>query len=165
MKAVVIETNVIAVANDRAEQAGYNCVLSCIDALEKTRLERIVVIDSGGRCFEEYFRYASRSGQPGVGDYFAKWLWERQAYRKHCECVDISPTTDDPEQFMEFPSDPDLTRFDRSDRKFVAIARASRNKPVILNATDSDWWHHKEPLQRNAIKLQFLCQELMFDMR
>lgn len=165
MKAVVVETNVIAVANEQAEQAGSNCVLSCIDALEKTRLSRMVVIDSGGRCFEEYFRYASRSGQPGVGDYFAKWLWERQAYRKHCERVDITSTVDDPEQFVEFPSDSDLARFDRSDRKFVAIARASRNNPVILNAADTDWWHHKEPLQRNGIKLQFLCPELMSDAR
>ena len=63
MKAVVVETNVVAVANELAGQAGPQCVIECLRALQTAR-QKIVVIDEGGLCFEEYFRYANRSGQP-----------------------------------------------------------------------------------------------------
>lgn len=159
MNAVVIETNVIAVANDMAEQAGPGCVIACLDALEAAR-KNVIVIDSGGLCLDEYFRYADRSGQPKAGDAFARWLCERH-YMEHCEQVDITPKAGSVTDFEEFPDDPDLGGFDPSDRKFVAIAKASKHDPTILNAADTDWWHHREPLERNGIKIKFLCPELM----
>lgn len=156
---VVLETNVIAVANGKAPQAGLGCVAACIDALDKARRE-IVVLDAGGRIFDEYFRHARRSGQPGMGDAFAKWLWDRQGYAKHCVKVDITPKDPDAEDFEEFPDDAGLAGFDRSDRKFVAVALGSRRNPAVLNACDSDWWNFREPLERNGVTIKFLCPEL-----
>jgi len=46
-EAVVVETNVIIVANRKSTQADIECLLSCIGALEKAREMQIVVIDSG----------------------------------------------------------------------------------------------------------------------
>ena len=159
MKAVVVETNVVAVANEMAEQAGPGCVMKCLNALQTAR-QKIVVLDEGNLCFEEYFRYASRSGQPKTGDAFVRWLWENQ-YSNKCERVTITPIAGLTNEFEEFPDDPELTSFDRSDRKFVAIAKASRHDPTILNAADTDWWNHRELLERNGIKIEFLCPELM----
>ncbi len=159
MKAVVVETNVLAVANELAEQAGPACVLACLDALDTAR-RKIIVLDAGNLCFNEYFRYANRSGQSRTGDAFARWLWENQ-HTSHCERVDITPKAGALNNFHEFPDDPDMHDFDPSDRKFVAIAKASSHKPTILNAADTDWWNHREPLERNGIKIKFLCPELM----
>ncbi len=159
--AVVIDTNVLVVANRRNDQAGASCVLACVDALETAQKRQVVCIDSGRRCFDEYFRNAHRSGEPGLGDAFIKWLWERQANPRCCEKVDITPKPGDADNFVEFPDDPELSGFDRSDRKFVAVARGSQNQPTILNATDTDWWHFNSALGRHGIRVQFLCPELM----
>ncbi len=162
MNAVVIDTNVLVVANNRSEQAGLNDVIKCVEALEKARTKQIVVIDSGYRILNEYFSQASYSGQPGYGDAFAKWLHENQGYSDRCERVDITPKCGNSEwDFEEFPDDPDLEAFDPSDRKFVAVARASRNNPTVLNATDSDWWIFREPLKKHGVKVRFLCPRLM----
>ena len=160
MLAVVIDTNVLAVANDKAEQAGPDCVLACISALEQARKRKLVVVDSGMRIFEEYRRNSSLAGQPGLGDVFLKWLWANQANPKHCAQVEITAKVGDPEDFEEFPADPELARFDRSDRKFVAAALASGKNPAILNATDSDWWNFRAPLQASGLQLEFLCPAL-----
>ncbi|HSW64502.1 MAG TPA: hypothetical protein VLH56_14535 [Dissulfurispiraceae bacterium] len=161
MKSVICETNVIAVANECATQAGPDCVTACIDALEEARRKNRVAIDAGMFFFEEYFRHARRSGQPGAGDAFVKWLWDNQANVKRCERVTITPLPDEPDCFTEFPDDPALRCFDRNDRKFVAVATASKHKPKILNASDTDWWHYREALQANGVKINFLCPELM----
>lgn len=161
MKAVVVETNVLEVANFGAEQAGLDCISTCVSALESARLEWLIVIDSKMRLFSEYFEHANRSGQPGVGDAFVKWLWDNQAFPKHCEMVDITPTGADEEDYAEFPNDPSLAGFDRSDRKFAAVAKASAHAPKILNATDSDWWHYNSHFERHGISVDFLCPALV----
>ena len=161
MKAVVIETNILIAANQKTEQASPECVLACVSALEEAKQKRITLIDSGMRIFDEYRRHASFSGQPGLGDGFFKWLWVNQAHPKHCMRVDITPKDDDSEDFNEFPNDPELESFDRSDRKFVAVARASKHKTKVVNASDTDWWHHREALRRHGVEVLFLCPDLM----
>lgn len=158
---VVVDTNVLVVANLKNDQAGPDCVLACVDALETAKKKRVVCIDSGLRFFGEYFRRANRSGEPGLGDSFVKWLWERQAHPMHCERVDITPKTGDAEDFEEFPDDQAFAGFDPSDRKFVAVALRSRHQPTILNATDTDWWHFNAALEKHNISVRFLCPELM----
>jgi hypothetical protein len=56
--------------------------------------------------------------------------------------------------------DPALATFDPSDRKFIAVARASGLDPDILQATDSKWWQLRDDCQRCGLKVVFLCQEL-----
>ncbi|MBI4825395.1 MAG: hypothetical protein HY807_03100 [Nitrospirae bacterium] len=161
MKAVVVDTNVIVVANQRSDHSDDACIVACIDALQKAREKQKVVIDSGGLFFDEYFRYANRSGQSLSGDVFVKWLWDNQANSKRCESVEITPCDTDTYDFKEFPNDPALTGFDPSDKKFVAVAFASKYKPKILNATDSGWWHFQSHLSQHGILVKFLCSHLM----
>lgn len=161
MKAVVVETNVLIVANRGTKQAGPDCVLACVDALETAKERQIVVIDADAEIFGEYFRHVRRSGQPGLGDAFVKWLWDNQAYPKHCERVDIRVKSSDDSDLETFHDDPELAAFDPSDRKFVAVALRSRHQPTVLNATDTDWWHFKATLGKHKISVRFLCPELM----
>lgn len=159
-KAVIVETNVIAVANKKASHVSPECALNCTAVLLQTSKEFIVVLDAGNRFFEEYFRHANRPGQPGFGDAFVKWLWNNQGYSKHCETVSITQKLADPDDFEEFPGDNDLNSFDRSDRKFVAVALKSSHNPVIYNASDSDWFDFREPLERHGVRIEFICPYL-----
>ena len=63
--------------------------------------------------------------------------------------------------FEEFPDSARLSSFDRSDRKFVAVALASGSSPKVLNAADTDWWDHRQALEENGVDVVFLCPELM----
>lgn len=161
MRAVVIDTNVMVVANGKAEQADLKCEQHCQEALVETQRSRLTVLDGDGRLFIEYRRNLSASGQPGLGDAFFKWLWDNQANSRHCELVPITPRHSRPGDFEEFPQDAQLEGFDAADRKFVAVARASAHAPTILNAVDPDWKEYEEPLRRHGVKIAFLCPNMM----
>jgi hypothetical protein len=161
MRAFVVDTNAPVVSNGRSSQADPACVTACIQALIEVRQAGIIVLDDKLLILEEYMSNLSMSGQPGPGDLFMKWVWTNQANPNHCKQVAITPRADDPTNFIEFPNDPDLTGFDRSDRKFVAVALASGDAPEVLNAVDSDWADHFTALTRNGIRLRFLCPQFI----
>jgi hypothetical protein len=127
--------------------------------LQEIQARGLLLVDDFQRILTEYRHHASLSGQPGLGDAFLRWAWDNQANPDHCEQVQITPCID--RGFDEFPSDPGLSGFDRSDRKFVAVAMASGRDPVIYNATDTDWWIYRIPLKRSGVRVQFLCPDLM----
>jgi hypothetical protein len=155
-----MDTNVAVVANGRAPQAGDECVGTCIATLFEMREHHRVLLDEQGLILDEYRRHLSPSGQPGAGDAFFKWLWDHQGNLDHCERISITSIKGQ-RGFAQFPSDPDLGTFDRNDRKFVAVALASGERPSILNAADTDWWKHREALGRHGVVIRFLCLDLM----
>ena len=64
--------------------------------------------------------------------------------------------------FEEFPGDPNLKDFDRSDRKFVAVACASRAKPApVWNAVDSDWWVFERVFGRHGVTIDHVCPDMI----
>jgi len=155
----VVDVNVAVVANRKSPQAGKNCIEACLSALEEIKRNRcLLVIDDRWRILPEYSRNMSKSGQPEPGDAFLKWALANQSNPRCCERVSITPT-EPPEDYAEFPRDPDLDGFDRNDRKYVAAALASRNSPEVLNAVDSDWWDFRIPLERNGVRIRFLCPD------
>lgn len=160
MTAFVVDTNVAVVANDGGStpQADRRCVLACTEELLRLRKAR-VCLDSGDRILAEYRQNLSLSGQPGVGDWFMMWLHQNQHNRSVCERVDI--TEHDERGFVEFPDDPELEKFDRSDRKFVAVALRSRLGATILNAVDSDWSHHRDALLAHGVAVKELCPDCL----
>lgn len=160
MTSVVIDTNVGVVANGRHPEAGIECIESCITALGDAR-HCVVLVDDSFHIFSEYRRHFAGSGQPGPGDAFFKWLWDNQGNRRYCRQITITAVAGADDEFEEFPDDPGLTRFDRSDRKFVAVALASGVSPAILNASDTDWWTFCVPLADHGVHVTFLCPELM----
>jgi hypothetical protein len=153
---VVIDVNVFIAANGQASQVSDNEQLSCIEFLEQVRREGgRVSVDATDFIFEEYGRYCSHKGMPGVGDAFFKWLFLNQGYPTVCERVSITP--DDERVFTEFPNDTTLENFDKSDRKYIAVARASAFSPAIVNATDSDWYHFEAVFAQHGIVIRQLC--------
>ena len=156
---MVVDTNVPVMANGQASQASLACVLACTLQLEHIVKDGCILIDDQGIILAEYARLLNFSGQPGPGDAFFKWLFENQANDSRCRRISVQSH---PQRgFVEFPSDDDLKTFDPRDRKFVAVALASGSNPKILNAADSDWWHHRHVFSRLGVGVVFLCPALM----
>lgn len=153
---IVVDTNVALVANGRHPEASQSCADACQQALLDAR-QSLILLDEGYEIFDEYQRYLSHSGQPGLGDAFFRWLWTNQANPAHCRLIRITPHAD--RGFEEFPNDDALLGFDRSDRKFVAVALASGEAPSILNATDSDWWEFHNQLAAYGVHVNYLCPD------
>ncbi len=156
MAAFIVDVNVAIVANGKSPQADNRCQLSCVRSLKDVQ-RNVICLDDGDRIFKEYLDHLSMSGQPGVGDEFMDWLNQNRYTPSACERVAIRghPERD----FEEFPDDPALMAFDRSDRKYAAVARASRHSPHILNAVDSDWRNFEPELSRHGINVSELCPQ------
>ena len=152
----VVDTNVAVAANGRDTHADACCQLACIYALKRLRKSGKVILDAGGKILDEYRKKLRPAGQPGVGDFFYKFLLDHQYDQKKCLRVE-SPIDDATSEYEHFPNDPALVKFDRDDRKFVAVAIASKKDCQVLNALDSDWGQFESELTRNGVKVEQLC--------
>jgi hypothetical protein len=156
---VIVDTNVPIVANRKSPQASPECVKECARRLGQiTKGKARLALDDKWQIINEYKNKLNEKGQPGIGDSFLKWVLTNQANAMHCVLVPITPQG---ESFAEFPSALELQNFDRSDRKFVAVALAHPDRPPILQAVDTDWWGVREALSRNGVQIEFLCPEDM----
>lgn len=160
-KTCIVDTNVPKTANlatqpDPDSDVSDACVLACIEAVEHVIKKRGLIIDTGDEIFDEYRRQLSMKGQPGVGDLFMEWVFYNRWKLPESNRVAISKNGD---SYDEFPAHDGLKNFDKSDRKFVAVANAHPEKPPILQATDSKWWGWKDALAEVEITVQFLCPE------
>lgn len=153
---VVMDTNVVHVANGETQQAGPGCVTACVDRMDRIIQGERLVLDKQDRILKEY---PMPTGQLGAGHAFVKWAWTNRYNPALCELVAIHPH--EARGFVEFPEDDDLSDFDPDDRKFVAVALASRGSPPIVNATDTGWRDHQEALARHRVHIDFICPELM----
>jgi len=153
----VVDTNVPLVANKMHEDVFPQCIINCVQELEKLTLGGKLVLDDQWRIINEYRNRLSPTGQPGVGDAFLKWVLRNRNNPQRCEQVPIHPIEGSETDFEEFPKNSDLQALDPSDRKFVAVALAHSRRPSIWNATDTDWWKLREELATNGVRVRFLC--------
>ena len=154
---VVVDTNVIVVANGRSEQASSDCVETCGERLEEImRGEVKLVLDNRWIILREYMQNL-RSNGADVGDRFLGWLLVNKDER--CDLVPITPVDGSENEFEEFPDDPALDSFDPDDRKFIAVACAHLERPPILQAVDSKWLSFHNAFRRNGVTVAFICKD------
>lgn len=152
----IVDTNVCIVSNRRHGE-NLVCASRCATEIRKVVSKGILVIDSREGVFGEYRKYLSFSGQPGMGDLFFKWMVDNRYRHDRVVHVPLTPHPERQGEYIEFPQDPELEGFDRSDRIFVALACAHPERPTILNAVDSDYWHYRDPLTRNGVNVMHVC--------
>ncbi len=159
MTAVVIDTNVIAVADELHGEVSSYCVSACARALENASKMHRVVIDDGRRILREYEGNVTKARQKTPGMAFLKWLYQNMWTPERCDQITLTVEGDETE-FAEFPNHPALrAQVDRSDRVFIAVAYAHPEKPPILQATDSKWLDWESDLKACGLSVKFLCPE------
>lgn len=151
---VVIDTNVLLMANGQHADVSPECEIECIQRLRAIKERGTVVIDDDYRILGEYQHKTQLNPPKGVGDVFLKWLL-RQAGTPRVEQVALTETSD--HTFAEFP-DPALEPlFDAPDRKFAAVAHAHPEKPTIWQGADCKWLDWWPALQAKGVMVDFLC--------
>ena len=153
----VVDTNVTIVAN-RKHGESRACANACAQALLEIKRTGTLLLDDAERILQQYRTYLSHSGQPGMGDSFFMWLMDNRWKPELVTHVAVTP--DEDRGFLEFPEAAALATFDPSDRVFVAVSLGHGSNPPILNACDSDWWHHRSALFDAGVEVTFLCPEL-----
>ncbi len=166
MNTVILDTNVIVIANGQAPQASADCVRRCRQrlALILSGSEK-VVLDYGQRILQEYRRNLRGERHPrrGRGDLFLQWLRQNQWNEERCSLVHITPLTGNGNDFAEFPNeDTALATFHKKDRKFIAVACAYRqtsgHAATILLAIDRGWLDFVGALTAHEVAIDFLCE-------
>ena len=141
----VVDTNVLVVADERADHARSGCIEQCIAELEMLSTE-VVVLDFGWEILGEYQANMDPTSQAGPGFMFYKWLLTSQTNQRCVHFVTLTPEAD--WSYVEFPHDADLAAFDRSDRKFVAAACAAGPDTRLVTAVDTDFHQYRAELGR-----------------
>lgn len=153
----VVDTNVATTANGSNAGAPLDCVAASASALAAVMKTGHVFVDDGGRIVKEYRANLRAKGEPGAGDAFVKWLLTHEWGEQRVTRVPITAKADDDEDFEELGQPPAGTVYDRSDRKFLAVAAASPEHPPVLQSFDSKWWGWKSALESVGVRLHFLC--------
>jgi hypothetical protein len=146
----VVDTNVAVTANGANSAASPACAAASARALQGVTVGGRVFIDTGGRIVAEYRSNLSASGQPGVGDLFFKWLLTHEWGEEKVVRVDITSQNRDDDDFAELPKPPRGVSYDRSDRKFLAVAAAHPDRPPILQSFDTKWWGWRDALSTHS---------------
>lgn len=150
---VVVDTNVPIVANGRRTHADTACQRACIEAIKEAYNGRTVVLDQEGLIMNEYEKYLNRSGEPGAGDAFFKYLFMHSCAPDRVHRVSITQIEDEQRGFEELP----VNSVDPGDRKFVAAALVAN--AAIVNATDSDWNAQQSFLDCCGLVVEQLCPQ------
>ncbi|MBQ8707344.1 MAG: hypothetical protein IJ523_04600 [Succinivibrionaceae bacterium] len=161
MKHLIIDTNVPlkAATVKPDDEIDRRCCLACLNFIKELMdSDDIVVLDRGKEILNEYRRNIDTSKEDSVSSQFLMWLLRRMLTGK----VDLHEITKIGDNaYAEYPNSPQLEHFDRSDRKFVALANAHPQHPSIYNGSDTDWWDFREALEQVGIHVFFLCEEYM----
>lgn len=153
----VVDTNVLIVANQSHGGVSPQCIIACVEALELIRKHGQIVLDDGYEILREYSQKTDPKTGNRVGDAFLKWLYQNIGNASHVHQVSILRHRD--RGYAEFPEHHALTKFDHSDRKFIAVSIAHPKRPPVLQATDSKWMDFSDRLLEHGVVVQFLCQE------
>ena len=154
MNPVVVDENVLWVADGRDNSANSACVDAALDRLALVKAEEQLIIDSRDLILDQYAAAVDHVPPYKPAREFLLWLYENRGGERVFE-VDVQPTDDD--SFVEFPDDDPLANFDHDDRKWVAVAIASGLNPPIVSATDSDYVEFETALKRH-VRLEILCR-------
>lgn len=161
MKHLIVDTNVPLKAADLHPESEIDrkCSLACLSFVkELMESENVVVLDTGREILKEYQNNINTHAEDNVASQFLMWIIHAMLSGKVVQ-YQITKTGDN--TYTEFPTSPDLAGFDRSDRKFVALAKADPSNPSIYNGSDTDWWDFREALEREGIHIVFLCEDYM----
>jgi hypothetical protein len=160
MSAIVIDTNVLLVANGFAPQMSAACKIECLDRLVLAKASEAVVVDRQYLILSEYHNKLNPNRRPpGPGDAFVKHILQNMKSQKRVSLVNLTPINQEQTDFAEFPPDEPLrAAFDPADRKFVAAANGHPEKPPILESADSKWLGWEADLLQNGIRLEVLCR-------
>ena len=165
MDAVIVDTNVIVIAND-TDNKRKDCRDRCQERIRQIINQHgKVVIDDRRRILGEYQNNTRPNTRKRIGDLFVKRLLQNLGNPEICTMVPITPLAGNGTDFEEFPTDTALINFDPDDRKFIAVALAHKRDngqiPTILLAIDRGWLQFMDEFANYGVSVDLICEEDM----
>lgn len=121
---LVVDTNVILVANRQHEGVSEACITACAKRLlDLTRCGRIA-IDDGYRILREYQQKTQPHVGKRTGDAFVKWVLRNNANKERCDQVALVEHSE--HEFETFPDDKRLMRSPPDQRKASTFGWSER---------------------------------------
>lgn len=152
---IVMDTNVLAVAEGLYDGASDACRLACVDLVRLVEGGQPVALDSGDEIVREYLGALKTSRTAGLGVKVAQRLYRLRRNPAVCHLVDVTPIAGSTATFEEVPQS--LRDFDADDKKFIAVAAAETCEPQIYTAVDAEWWERRQDFARAGLDVQFPC--------
>ena len=165
MDAVIVDTNVIVIANDTDDER-KDCRDRCQERIQQIiDQHEKVVVDDKRRILGEYQHNTRPNTRKGIGDLFVKRLLQNLGNPEICTMVHITSLAGNGTDFEEFPADNALINFDSDDRKFIAVALAHKRDtgqtPPILLAIDRGWLQFMNELANHGVSVDLICKKDM----
>jgi len=120
------------------------------------------VLDQQNEVLAEYRKnmYPDPRPSSGLAGQFLLYILTQQGNPERVLRVDSPKSANG--DYIHFPQTADLAGFDRSDKKWVALARAyqqetGRTAPIV-NASDSDWQAAQAALKALGVEVTLLCE-------
>jgi hypothetical protein len=152
---VVVDTNVLAVAEGLNVDASEECVLACVQLCRRIAEGQRVGVDESDAILQEYVETLKIAPSSGIAKKLASRLWRTRYDDRACRRVPITPLDHPPGSYEEVPEA--LRDFDTDDQKFFAVAVAEECAPQLFQALDGEWWARRVDLAACALDVQFLC--------
>jgi hypothetical protein len=152
---VVIDTNVLCVAEGLHAGASEACRLACVQLAGRILEGQRVGVDTADAILNEYMGSLRLARTDGVGKKLAVRLFHLRFNQAICHRVDITPADPPPGSFAEVPAL--LADFDVDDHKFLAVAAAEGESPPIYAALDGEWWERRPDFAAAGLDVQFVC--------
>jgi len=150
----VVDTNVWAMVDKPIGEVSLTevyCIACCKKWLMNfnSQSDDRLILDIGQEILKEYRRNAKEGG-------IARQLLNVLQAQPRNRLVELEIEFDD-DGFAIVPAE--ISEFDRSDRKFVAVALAHNPHPPIVNATDTDWTKARDQIEAVGISVSECCAD------
>lgn len=161
-RCLVVDTNVLAVAEGMHPEASPECVLNCVRHLKRIDSGVTLAVDVDDEILLEYLGTLRRAATPGLATKLVSRLYRlRWDDDGPCRRVAITRRAERPGVYEEVPHG--LRDFDEDDQKFLAVAAAEGGNPQVLQALDSKWYERSDDFRAAGIDVQFLCLADLLD--
>jgi hypothetical protein len=151
----IIDSNVLAIANELHDAAELLCVKAASDFLRNMTndLNRIIVIDNLFAILNEYGAHCSPTSRQKMGFVFYKWIQRHKDSERVSKYLLPTNFEDDAELLPVC-----FAGFDRNDRKYLYLAlQLKHKKPTVNYGIDRGYQRYAECFLNEGIILNELC--------
>ena len=164
---IIMDTNVAAKAATPQEECKpeeWDMQERCIEFIREftKNTDSQLVLDFDYEIIKEYRNRIPND--TSIGKIF--WHWFNCYIGKIPFENMVKLEKDDDGNYVMFPLEKRTEEFDRSDRKFVALARTHNEHPPIIEAADGKWLGFKDVFGEYGVHIEFLDNDyakMMYD--
>lgn len=161
MNKYIIDANVVLLSGTAVTDIPRDqlvCAKKCVDFIRRfmENPDMSLVLDAEGRILKEYRGAYTLGNSPNMATVFSIWVHQHMP-RNAEDFISLKEVKEN--EFENYPNSKKLKKFDPPDRKYIALAYKHKDKPPIVEASDSKWWGIREDLEENGIEVYFIDED------